>query len=103
MSNPVVVPVSPTANQTAAYTLGDQAVQISLRQNGANLYLDLLLADQTPIVLGRVCRNMNNLLADAGYQPFTGILYFVDLQGDTQPNYAGLGSRYLLLYWDALA
>lgn len=102
MSLPVIVPLSQDPTQSAAITLGGQAVQYSLRQNGANMYFDLLLADQTPILLAMVCRNVTNLLADRLYAPFVGSMYFEDTQGDTQPVYTGLGTRYLLYYWDGL-
>jgi hypothetical protein len=94
------VPLFPVPNQTLAITLANQACEIVLRQNGANMFLDLR-ADGTPVVLTRVCRNKQRLLLDVKYRGFVGDFLFLDTQGDTQPEYTGLDSRYVLYYLEA--
>ena len=56
--------------------------------------------------LGHICHNLQNLKF-YGYLPFSGVLRFVDLQGDADPHWEGLGTRWVLLYgteddWEAL-
>lgn len=88
-------------SQTMSINLGGQACQLELRTLGldadAALYFTLSVG-ATPIVKTRICRNVQRLLADAQYQGFQGDLMFIDTQGDTDPTYAGLGARYVLLY-----
>lgn len=95
------VPLAAVPSQTFSINLGSQACQIELRTLGldadAMLYFSLSVG-ATPIVKTRICRNVQRLLEDAQYQGFQGDFMFVDTQGDTDPAYAGLGSRYQLLY-----
>lgn len=102
------VPLSPLASQTLSINLGGQACQIAVYTLGidpdAHLYFDLTVGT-TPIVTGRVCRNLQQLLSDAKYRGFQGGFMFVDNQGNMQtgqdPQADGLGSRYELLYLTA--
>jgi hypothetical protein len=93
------VPLSAVPTQTVDVILDGQACQLSLRQNGANMYLDLI-ADGRDIVLTRICRNRQLLLLDAQYRGFRGELFFLDTQGELDPSYLGLGpnGRYVLVY-----
>lgn len=94
------VPLQAVASQTLAVTLAGQACEIALRTNGSNMYFDLT-AGGVSIVRSRIVRNKQLLLIDARYQPFLGDFLFNDTQGDTQPNFAGLDTRYVLYYVDA--
>jgi hypothetical protein len=94
------IPLQPVPNQTLAVTLARQSAQIALRQNGNNIYFDLLLNNEY-IVRTRICRDRQRLLLDAGYQGFVGDFVFIDTQGANNPEYRGLGgvgSRYQLIY-----
>jgi hypothetical protein len=91
------VPLQPTPNQTLAITLGGQPCQIALRYNGGPMFLDLSVGG-APVVTCRICRNLQRLLLDAQYHGFAGDFVFVDSQGDTDPTYLGLDSRYRLYY-----
>lgn len=94
------VPLTAIANQTTSVNLGGQPVQISVRLIGSSLYFTLQNGT-TPIVTARICRNMQRLLLDAQYQPFVGDFFFKDTQGDTDPQYLGLDTRYFLYYLEA--
>jgi len=97
------VPLQPVPNQTLAITLARQAAQIALRQNGANIYFDLLLNNEY-IVRTRICRDRQRLLLDAAYKGFVGDFVFIDTQGEDNPSYRGLGgvgSRFQLIYLEA--
>lgn len=91
------VPLAATPSQTFSVVLGNQSCEISLRQNGANMYFDLR-SDGADIVRSRIVRNKQLLLLDAKYRKFRGQFMFVDTLGDTQPEYSELGTRYLLYY-----
>lgn len=94
------VPLSAIANQTTSVNLGGQPAQISIRKIGDSLYFSLQNGT-TPIVTTRICRNMQRLLLDSRYQPFVGDFFFKDTQGDTDPRYQGLNTRYQLYYLEA--
>lgn len=94
------VPLSPVPSQTLAVTLAGQACQIALRQNGANMYIDLTVGG-SPVVTCRIARNKQRLLLDAQYHGFVGEFFFFDSQGDTDPQFAGLDDRYKLYYLEA--
>ena len=94
------IPLAAVPNQTLAIVLASQACEIALRQNGDNMYFDLTVAGN-PIVTSRIVRNKQRLLIDARYRGFVGDFIFNDSQGDTQPTYTGLDSRYFLYYLEA--
>lgn len=94
------VPLQATPNQTLAVTLARQSAQIALRQNGANLYFDLLVKGLY-IVRTRICRDRQRLLLDAKYKGFVGDFAFVDTQGVDNPVYTGLGGRFQLIYLES--
>lgn len=93
------IPIQPVAAQTFQATLGAQDCQITLRQFGNGLYIDVLNnTTNTPIVSGRYCVDRVSIIRPA-YLGFVGWLYFVDVtQAGQDPDYTGLGSRYQLVY-----
>jgi hypothetical protein len=91
------IPLQPVPIQTLAVTLARQPAQIAVRQNGDNIYFDLSV-NGTYIVRTRICRDRQRLLLDVKYRGFKGDFAFVDTQGTNDPQFAGLGSRYLLAY-----
>lgn len=92
-----LVPLQAVSNQTLAVTLARQPTQIAVRQNGGNVYFDLLLKGQY-IVRTRIVRDRQRLLLDAKYRGFAGDFMFVDMEGTDDPVYTGLGSRFQLVY-----
>ena len=96
----LLVPLDSVPSQTLFITLGGQACSIALRDNGDNLYFSLFVSN-APIMVGKICRNRQRLLVGLDYRGFIGDFVFVDLQGDDQPAYIGLGSRWQLYYLGA--
>lgn len=94
------IPLSRVPSQTLSITLAGQACQIALRQNDANMYFDLTV-NGSPVVTGRIARNKQRLLLDAQYYGFLGDFSFFDLQADTDPQYTGLDTQYVLYYLEA--
>jgi len=93
----LIVPLESVPSQTLSITLNGQGCSIAVRDNGGNLYFNLLVNNQ-PIIIGSICRNMQRLLVGLEYRGFIGDFVFVDSQGDEQPAYTGLGSRWQLYY-----
>lgn len=93
----IQVPLSAVPSQTLAITLAGQACRIAVRSNGGNLYFDLTVGTES-ILKSKICRNLQRLLLGAKYRNFIGDFIFVDTQGDEQPAYSELNSRWLLYY-----
>lgn len=94
------IPLSAVASQTFSVNVGGQPAQITLRTMAGSLYFTLQNGT-VPIVSTRICRNVQRLLLDAQYQLFVGDFFFEDTQGDTDPQYLGLETRYFLYYLEA--
>lgn len=60
------------------------------------MYMTLTVNTQT-LLSTVICRNLVKIVR-YGYLGFVGNLVFIDTQGDSDPTYDGLGSRYQLLY-----
>lgn len=91
------VPLSPIPAQSLQTILGGQNVQLSVYQKGDAVYIDVALAD-VAIANTVIARDEARILHDRQYLGFDGDLMFVDTQGSDDPQYAGLGSRWLLIY-----
>jgi hypothetical protein len=94
-----VLPVQPLPAQTFEAQLGDQDCQITLQQMATGLFASLGVSGQQ-IIAGRYCNDRVGLVRQQ-YLGFVGWLYFVDTQGGEDPEYSGLGSRYILVYESA--
>lgn len=95
----LVVPVQAVPNQTVTVSLGGQTCQIDLYQKATGLFVDLYVSN-LPIVIGAVALDRNRIVRSA-YLGFMGDLMIVDRLGTADPSYAGLGSRYALVYLTA--
>lgn len=90
------IPLAALASQIVSISLANQAARVQVYQKRTGLYLDLYLNDE-PVVTGVLCRDRVWLIRDA-YHGFTGDLCFVDTQGLSDPDYTGLGSRFVLVW-----
>lgn len=91
------VPLEAVESQTLSITLNKQPCQISVRENNVNLYFDLVV-NSVSILTGKICRNRQRLLLGLEYRGFKGDFLFLDTQGDEQPAWKGLQSRWYLYY-----
>lgn len=94
-----IVPTKPLAYQRFLVQLGSQQCQIALRQNDTGLYCDLYVSNVL-IIGGVICQNLNRIVRDA-YLGFIGDLCFIDNEGEADPVYTGLGTRFSLAYLEA--
>lgn len=95
----LLVPLSPLPAQIVNVTLSNQVCQIEVTQKFYGVFLDLYV-NNTLIIGGVICQNLNPIVRQR-YLGFNGDLMFVDTQGSADPEYAGLGERYQLLYLSA--
>jgi len=92
-----VLSISAVPAQTFQATLGSQNCRITLQQMSTGLFASLSLSGN-PVISGKYCNDRVNLIRQK-YLGFAGWLYFVDSTGqECDPNYADLGTRYLLVY-----
>lgn len=94
------IPLRPVAAQSVSVLLAGQPVTIELRQIGGRQYLSarwgsIPLCDTVLLV------NRSAILR-AGHTGFIGDLAVIDTQGDDAPEYSGWGSRWQLVFNDAV-
>lgn len=94
------IPVRATPNQSFQVLLEGQNCTIRLYSRAIedieHLFMDLAI-DQTVIFAGVICQDMERLKLYPIW-PFSGQLVFVDMNGDDEPEWSGLGERWKLLY-----
>jgi hypothetical protein len=94
------ISLQPIPSQQVQCSLAGQNCQISVYLRGTNLYVDLTV-NGTPISYGVIAHNFVSLVP-TGYLGFSGTLAFMDTQqGNSDPQFAGLGNRWVLLYLTA--
>ncbi|MGO4560972.1 phage baseplate plug family protein [Rhizobiales bacterium 3FA27D7] len=92
----LIVPLQAVPNQAVRVQLNNQQCQFNIYQKDQGLFLDLLV-DNSPMVMGVICQRANRIVRDA-YLGFLGDLMWIDTQGTNDPEYSGIGSRYVLAY-----
>lgn len=85
-----------TSSQQLDLSLNEQACTLKVVQRSGNVYVDLYVSN-SPIVMGALARDRVGLTRHE-YLLFKGELLFVDLHGNDDPQCAGLGDRWQLLY-----
>jgi hypothetical protein len=93
------IPLQPVPTQATKVVLGGQNVQLLIYQKPQGVFVDIN-ADGVDIVAGIVARDAVPLMC-RNYMGFIGNLLFVDTQGNSDPSYDGLGSRFSLVYLTA--
>lgn len=121
--SPLIVPLSPVPSQTLRISLGSPAQPFTLNvyakdiqiptlapgqiatdpptyEAASLLFMDVYLNDAL-VVGGVLCENQNLIIKNT-YLGVVGDFAFADTQGSDDPQYTGLGSRWLLIYWPDL-
>lgn len=93
------IPIQQNPSQVVSVILANQNCQISLYQKSTGFFFDLLVNDRQ-VVTTRLVRNAVPLVRQR-YLGFVGDLFIMDMQGNQDPEYTGLGTRYLLYYLEA--
>jgi len=94
-----IVPINATPSQTLSISLANQSCTLNLYQRLSGFYMDVLVNDE-PIIEGVICEDRNRIVRDL-YLGFVGDFAFIDTQGTSDPQYMGLGARWLLAYLEA--
>lgn len=92
----VEIPVSAIPFQEFSVVLDDQNCTIVLRQIAESLFCDLTV-DERVVFQGRICE-INAPINLYHSRFFKGSLIFVDTKGSDNPQYDGLGDRWVLIY-----
>lgn len=92
----VSIPLTTDANQSFSCVLDGQDAQINLTTTDYGLFADVVYGG-TPVAVGRLCLDRTDINPDR-YLGMPQGLFFVDLQGTSDPVASGFGTRYLLLY-----
>lgn len=82
------IPLKQIPNQTLRFTIDDSTYAIELCSRLGNLFITVKKNDDY-LVCNRVCRNMTYLCK---------WLFFADQQGNKDPEYTELGTRYKLVW-----
>lgn len=94
-----IVPLQAVPNQAVIVTLEQQLTQINVYQTIGGVFVDIY-KDNALVVSGVIAENLNPIIRSL-YLGYSGDFAFIDQQGDTDPYYTGLGSRYVLAYLTA--
>lgn len=95
----LVVPIQAVPSQTLAVVLAEQSCRINIYTKRQGLFVDLYV-NNLPIVTGVIALDANRIVRDA-YLGFIGDLAFLDVRGNDDPVYGGLGTRFALIYLEA--
>jgi len=90
------IPMQATPSQVLSIQLATQPVKIHVYQKRTGLFVDIYLND-APIITGVLCRDRVWIVRET-YRGFPGDLTFIDTQGASDPDYSGLGARFLLIW-----
>lgn len=100
----LVIPIQPVPSQQVLCVLAGQNCQIGIYIKSAkgftNVYVDLN-SNGVDKSLAVLAHNLVPLDSCNSYDGFQGNLYFVDTQGEDDPQYAGFNSRWFLVYFTA--
>lgn len=96
----LTVPLAPVPSQTLAIILAGQNCNLSVYTETTGLFMDVAVNNVT-IATTRVLEDGARVLQDLQYAGFVGDFVIVDTQGELDPVYTGLGSRWVLVYLEA--
>jgi hypothetical protein len=95
----LIIPLATFAGQTLVTSPGSQSLGLAIYQKSTGLYVDIANGG-APVLYGVLGRDRVKMVRDA-YLGIDGDLMFVDQQGDLDPTYSGLGTRFLLFWLSA--
>lgn len=91
-----IIPLQPVAAQEFNVVLGRQVCTLKLYQKSAGLFMDISMSGR-PLIVGVLCRDRSRIIRSQ-HLGFAGDMYFVDTEGEQDPQHMGLGSRWVLVY-----
>lgn len=94
-----IIPLQPIPSQVIVSLLASQSCKIAVYQKNTGMFVDIYVNDA--LVIGGVIAEDRNRIVRSLYLGFNGDLAFIDIQGTADPEYTGLGTRYVLAYLSA--
>ena len=91
-----IIPLSPVPSQTFTVLLAGQSCRINVYAKTTGVFVDLYV-NNAPVVTGVIAQHANRIVREP-YRGFAGDLALFDTQGSADPEYAGLGTRWVLGY-----
>lgn len=95
----IEIGLSALKEQTITVTLADQPCRMRLVQRESGMYIDLY-KNEVAVALGVPCLYATKIVRYA-YLGFVGDLVFLDIEGQSDPSYDGLGGRFRFYYMEA--
>lgn len=93
---PLIIPLQATPSQTLFTVLSQQSCQLNVYQKTTGMFVDLFV-NNSILIGGMIACNRALMIRDS-YWGFVGDLMFFDTQGQSDPSYTGLGTRFILSY-----
>ena len=91
-----IIPITANPSQTLTCVLAGQVTQLNIYQKAYGLFVDVYLDDDL-IIGGVLAQNLNPIVRSL-YLGFVGDFEFFDTQGNDDPIYNELGTRWQLNY-----
>lgn len=95
----VLIPLSAIPSQQFQIVLNGQDCEITVFTRNTGLFLDLIVDGQTVQDGAIILNGVPIIQAPNGF--FSGTLCMHDLWGEDNPEYTGLGERWVLAYYSA--
>lgn len=92
------LPLQPVPSQTLQAVCSNQNCQLSIYQKDQGLFVDL---NSNGVDVSIAVLALNAVPLTLNYSGFQGNFLLIDTQGDVDPTYDGLGSRFQLVYLTA--
>ena len=92
----LTIPITANYAQTLTTVLNQHTCHINIYQKFYGVFVDLYV--DTGLIIGGVLAEDRNFIGRDTYLGFLGDIGFIDTQGNDDPNYVGLGSRFVLVY-----
>ena len=92
----ITIPLQSVPSQTVNVVLAGQNCTLNIYTKQTGMYVDVLLAGAL-LCSCRVARDGVPIVR-MGYTGFVGDIFFIDTQGSDDPEYTGLGTRWMLCY-----
>lgn len=90
------IPLDAIPYQTVSFMIGDKAVTVSLRQLGTSLYTSLWVDGE--MINSNIRATNGGHICVFPTSEISTDLRLIDTVGSEDPQYDGLGSRWLLVY-----
>ncbi|TCJ96132.1 hypothetical protein EV694_1683 [Volucribacter psittacicida] len=91
------IPLQAIPNQKFSIQINNQEITISLATRHKQQLYATVSVNGEKIVDNRLCLNIQPLIS-VDYLPIKGNLFFIDMEGQDDPHYSGLGTRFILIY-----